>query len=99
MQTVEIDKALLEDMLATMKYLHTTVMRMWRNLQPPIGSGKWLTPYATANALCVTPRVLQTMKNSGKIGYFQEQGGNCLYKEEEIAEYLSNNRVEADGSL
>lgn len=35
----------------------------------------------------------------GKIGFFQEAGGNCLYSEDELGRYLEDNRVEADGSL
>ena len=99
MQTVEIDKKLLEDMLTTMSYLHKMVSRMWNSLYPPIGSGKWLTPYAAANAMRITPRALQTLKQNGHISYFQEAGGNCLYKESDIGDFMSDNRVEADGSL
>ena len=94
MQTIEIDKEVYENMVNSMNLLHTMVNRMWRLIHPQGGSDKWLTPYAAAQALRVTPRVLQTMKANGKIGYFQEPGGNCLINEDEISEYLSNNRVE-----
>ncbi|MCM1296714.1 MAG: helix-turn-helix domain-containing protein [Muribaculaceae bacterium] len=97
MQTVEIDRKLLDDMLATMGYLHKIVSRMWQSLNPHVGSGKWLTPYAAANALGITTRALQTLKQTGQIGYFQEEGNNCLFKESDIAEYMGDNRMEADG--
>ena len=42
---------------------------------------------------------IRRLKSSGKIGFFQEPGGNCLYSEEELGRYLEDNRVEADGSL
>lgn len=99
MQTIEIDKKLLEDMLDTMGYLHKMVSRLWHSLYPIAGKGKWLTPYAAANAMRISIRVLQTLKQSGQIGYFQEAGGNCLYKESDIYEFLENNRMEADESL
>lgn len=99
MQTVEIDKEVFEDMIKSMRFLHSVVSRMWKQLHSPGGSGKWLTPYAAANALRITQRQLQTLKSSGKIGFFQEPGGNCLYREEELGRYLEDNRVEADGSL
>lgn len=99
MQTVEIDKEVFEDMIKSMRFLHSIVSRMWKQLNKPIGSGKWLTPYAAANALRISQRQLQTLKSSGKIGFFQEPGGNCLYREEELGRYLEDNRVEADGSL
>lgn len=97
MQTVEIDKKILEDMLTTMGYLHKIVSRMWHSLHSPVGAGKWLTPYAAANAMRITPRMLQSLKQSGKISYFQEPGGNSLYKENDIAAYMDNNRMEAHG--
>ena len=110
MQTIEIDKEVFEDMVKSMQFLHTMVSRMWKLphtahhcvkklLHPPAGSGKWLTPYAAANAMCITVRQLQTLKSSGKIGYFQEPGGNCLFSEAEIGRYLDDNRMEAGGSL
>lgn len=43
MQTIEIDKKLLEDMLDTMGYLHKMVSRLWHSLYPIAGKGKWLT--------------------------------------------------------
>ena len=49
--------------------------------------------------MCITVRQLQTLKSSGKIGYFQEPGGNCLFSEAEIGRYLDDNRMEAGGSL
>lgn len=99
MQTIEIDKEVFEDMIKSMQFLHTMVSRMWKLLHPPAGSGKWLTPYAAANAMCITVRQLQTLKSSGKIGFFQEPGGNCLFSEAEIGRYLDDNRMEAGGSL
>lgn len=99
MQTIEIDKEVFEDMVKSMSFLHTMVVRMWKQLHAPIGSGKWLTPYAAANVLRISPRQLQTLKSSGKIGFFQEQGGNCLYSEDELDRYLADNRMEAEGSL
>lgn len=99
MQTIEIDKEVFEDMIKSMRFLHSMVSRMWKQLPAPIGSGKWLTPYSAANALRITPRQLQTLKSSGKIGFFQEPGGNCLYNEDELRRYLADNRVEADGCL
>lgn len=99
MQTVEIDKEVFDDMIKSMQFLHSMVGRMWKLLHASGGSGKWLTPYAAANALHITTRQLQTLKSSGKIGFFQESGGNCLYSEDELGRYLEDNRVEADGSL
>lgn len=99
MQTIEIDKEVYDNMVNSMSFLHTMVSRLWRLIHQTGNSGKWLTPYAAAAALRVTPRVLQTMKANGKIGYFQEPGGNCLINKDEIAEYLRNNRMEADGCL
>lgn len=95
MQTIEIDKEVFENMVSSMRFLHTMVSRMWKLLHPPAGSGKWLTPYAAANVLGITPRMLQTLKSNGKIGYVLVPGGNCLYAEDSIEEYLKNNRVEA----
>ena len=95
MQTVEIDKKILEDMLRTMGYLHKIVSRMWLSLHPPVGAGKWLTPYAAANAMRISQRTLQSLKQCGKIGYFQEPGGNCLYRESDLAQYMNDNRMEA----
>lgn len=99
MQTVEIDKEVYENMVSSMSFLHTMVKRLWKLLHPTSNSGKWLTPYAAATALRITPRVLQTLKSNGKIGYFQEPGGNCLINEADIADYLRNNRKEADDIL
>ena len=99
MQTVEIDREVFEDMIKSMRFLHSMVSRMWKQLHAPVGSGKWLTPYAAANAMRITTRQLQTLKSSGKIGFFQEPGGNCPYPEDELGRYLEDNRVEADGSL
>lgn len=94
MQTVEIDKKILEDMLRTMGYLHKIVSRMWLSLHPQAGAGKWLTPYAAANAMRISQRTLQSLKQCGKIGYFQEPGGNCLYRECDLAQYMNDNRME-----
>lgn len=99
MQTIEIDKEVFEDMIKSMSFLHAMVSRMWKQLHAPFGTGKWLTPYAAANALRITPRQLQTLKSSGKIGFFQEPGGNCLYNEEELGHYLADNRMEAGAYL
>lgn len=99
MQTIEIDKEVFENMIKSMRFMHTMVSRMWKLLHPPVGSSKWLTPYATANALGITPRMLQTLKSNGKIGYVLVPGGNCLYPEEAIDEFLTNNRVEAENCL
>lgn len=99
MQTIEIDKEVFEDMVNSMSFLHAMVVRMWNQLHAPVGSGKWLTPYAAANVLRISARQLQTLKSSGKIGFFQEPGGNCLYCEDELDRYLADNRMEADGNL
>lgn len=99
MQTIEIDKEVFNDMIKSMQFLHTMVSRMWKLLHPPVGSGKWLTPYAAANAMGISVRQLQTLKSCGKIGFFQEPGGNCLFSEDELDRYLQDNRMEADGSL
>lgn len=99
MQTIEIDKEVFENMVNSMQFLHKMVSRMWKMLHPPPGSGDWLTPYAAANILGITPRQLQTLKSVGKIGYVLVPGGNCLYSEKDIEEYLANNRMEAENSL
>lgn len=99
MQTIEIDKEVFENMVSAMHFLHTMVSRIWCQLHPPSGADCWLTPYAAANALRISPRQLQTLKANGKIGYFQEAGGNCLFRESDIVAFLSKHRVETDGSL
>lgn len=99
MQTIEIDKEVFENMIRAMLFLHTMVSRIWRHLNPPSSTDCWLTPYAPANALRISPRQLQTLKANGKIGYFQEAGGNYLFRESDISVFLSNHRVESAYSL
>lgn len=99
MQTIEIDKEVFESMVKSMRFLHGMVNRIWRQLHVHGEADKWLTTYAAANILRITPRQLQTLKANGKIGYFQEAGGNCLFRESDIVAFLSKHRVETDGSL
>ena len=99
MQTIEIDKDVFESMVKSMRFLHTMVSRIWRQLHVQDEADKWLTPYAAANILSITPRQLQTLKANGKLGYFQEAGGNCLFRASDIAQFLSDNRMEADDCL
>ena len=99
MQTIEIDKEVFESMVKSMRFLHTMVSRIWRQLHIHGEADKWLTPYAAANILRITPRQLQTLKANGKLGYFQEAGGNCLFRTSDIAQFLSDNRMEADDCL
>lgn len=99
MQTIEIDKEVFESMVKSMRFLHGMVSRIWRQLHVHGEADKWLTTYAAANILRITPRQLQTLKANGKIGYFQEAGGNCLFRESDIVAFLSKHRVETDGSL
>ena len=99
MQTIEIDKEVFENMVKSMRFLHTMVSRIWRQLHVQDEAGKWLTPYAAANILRITPRQLQTLKANGKLGYFQEAGGNCLFRTSYIEQFLSDNRMEADDCL
>ena len=99
MQTIEIDKDVFESMVKSMRFLHTMVSRIWRQLHVQDEAHKWLTPYAAANILRITPRQLQTLKANGKLGYFQEAEGNCLFRASDIAQFLSDNRIEADDCL
>ena len=99
MQTIEIDKEVFESMVKSMRFLHTMVSRIWRQLHVQDEAGTWLTPYAAANILKITPRQLQTLKANGKLGYFQEAGGNCLFRASDIVQFLSDNRKEADYCL
>ena len=96
MQTIEIDKEVFESMVKSMRFLHTMASRVWRQLHVQDEDGKWLTPYAAAKILRITPRQLQTLKANGKLGYFQKAGGNCLFRTSDIVQFLSDNRVEAD---
>ena len=41
---------------------HNMVSRIWRQLHVQDETDKWLTPYAAANILRITPRQLQTLK-------------------------------------
>ena len=99
MQTIEIDKDVFESMVKSMRFLHGMVSRIWRQLHVHGEADKWLTPYAAANILRITPRQLQTLKANGKLGYFQEAGGNCLFRASDILRFLSENRMKADDCL
>ena len=49
MQTIEIDKDVFESMVKSMRFLHTMVSRIWRQLHTHGEADKWLTPYTAAN--------------------------------------------------
>ena len=99
MQTIEIDKDVFESMVKSMRFLHSIVSRIWRQLHVQYEAGKLLSPYAAANILRITPRQLQTLKANGKLGYFQEAGGNSLFRASDILRFLSDNRKEAGDCL
>lgn len=93
MQTIEIDKEVFENMVKSMSFLHTMVKRMWSLIHSPTEDAHWLTPYATAKVLCITPRMLQTLKTNGKISFFQESGGNCLFRECDVEQFMETRKV------
>lgn len=94
MHTVEIDREVLEDMLATMRYLHTLVMRITSQTVTSPTSGKWLTTQAAANALRISPKTLTSMKTYGKIGFFKEYNSRCLFNENELLKFISDNKID-----
>lgn len=81
-ETVAIDKEVLDAMFERMTYLHKMICHLFEKMRNK-DCGDWLTLEETCNILNVSERKVRNLQSGGRIG-FVRYGKKCKYKAEDV---------------
>jgi len=88
MEIVIIEKKTYEDLIARIDYLHGKMQEL--NIKYGFKSvGKWHDNQDACLLLRISPRKLQTLRDTGKIN-FSQINHKIFYKHEDIENYINN---------
>lgn len=86
-----LDSEPVRDFLATLDRAVETLQLADKNYRPPVGSESYLTGSEACDLLHVSPRTLQTLRDTRQIPFVAISDRNILYPESAIRETLTKN--------
>ena len=87
--TMESEKV--RDLLAMIDRAEETLQLADKNYSPPFGADNNLTGSEVCDLLHISPRTLQTLRDTRQIPFIAISGRNILYPESAIRETLTKN--------
>lgn len=88
---IMIEKELFNKMLERIAKLDKFVNILY-NKNSRRDTSKWLDTKEVCSILCITPKTLQTYRETGKLGFSQIEG-KFLYLKSDIQYFLDNNEI------
>ena len=94
-EILTLEQEQVADMLLSLKNSHRRINRFMQEYTPPLNGDRYLTDKEVAEALKVSRRTLQNLRNS-RVLPFILLGGKALYREYDIQRLLETNYRKAD---
>ena len=94
-EILTLEQGQVADMLLSLKNSHRRINRFLQDYTPPLNGDRYLTDKEVAEALKVSRRTLQNLRNN-RVLPFILLGGKALYREYDIQRLLEANYRRAD---
>lgn len=94
-EVLTLEQGLLADVHTSLKESHRRISRFMQEYSPPLNGDRYLTDKEVAEALKVSRRTLQKMRNDRTLPFIL-LGGKALYREHDIQRILERNYRKAE---
>lgn len=94
-EVLTLEQGLLADVHTSLKESHRRISRFMQEYNPPLNGDRYLTDKEVAEALKVSRRTLQKMRNDRTLPFIL-LGGKALYREHDIQRILERNYRKAE---